>query len=213
MHDVEFIKLVLYVTLTLTNLYNRFVLMHDLTHNPPFTPKTGFVPKIRLLWESVPNLQSLAQPRTAQPQHVLIDYFAQTQNKNQKLALLNDQTPFTSKIKQIIWKDPISSLLPTIQFVSKPAIIYIPIHTLIITGSTYFRFFQQFPLNYFYDSDSNDNNIFMIFHIQDQQSNIICISNFYLQITKETKHKDTNITTEWSKSVWKCSIITSASFP
>ena len=196
MHDVEFINLVLYVTLTLTNLYNRFVLMHDLTHNPPFTPKTGFVPKIRLLWESVPNLQSLAQPRTAQPQHVLIDYFAQTQNKNQKLALLNDQTPFISKIKQIIWKDPISSLLPTIQFVSKPAIIYIPSHTLIITGSTYFRFFQQFPLNYFYDSDSNDNNIFMIFHIQDQQSNIICISNFYLQITKETKHKDTNITTE-----------------
>ena len=106
MHDVEFINLVLYVTLTLTNLYNRFVLMHDLTHNPPFTPKTGFVPKIRLLWESVPNLQSLAQPRTAQPQHVLIDYFAQTQNKNQKLALLNDQTPFISKIKQIIWKNP-----------------------------------------------------------------------------------------------------------
>ena len=197
MHDMAFINLILYVTLTLTNLYNRFVLMHDLTHNPPFTPKTGFVPKIRLLWESVPNLQSLAQPRTAQPQHVLIDYFAQTQKKkNQKLALLNDQTPFISKIKQIIWKDPISSLLPTIQFVSKPAIIYIPSHTLIITGSTYFRFFQQFPLNYFYDSDSNDNNIFMIFHIQDQQSNIICISNFYLQITKETKHKDTNITTE-----------------
>ena len=196
MHDVEFIKLVLYVTLTLTNLYNRFVLMHDLTHNPPFTPKTGFVPKIRLLWESVPNLQSLAQPRTAQPQHVLIDYFAQTQKKNQKLALLNDQTPFISKIKQIIWKDPISSLLPTIQFVSKPAIIYIPSHTLIITGSTYFRFFQQFPLNYFYDSDSNKNNIFMIFHIQNQQQNIICISNFYLQITKETKNKDTNITTE-----------------
>ena len=193
MHDVEFINLVLYVTLTLTNLYNRFVLMHDLTHNPPFTPKTGFVPKIRLLWESVPNLQSLAQPRTAQPQHVLIDYFAQTQNKNQKLALLNDQTPFISKIKQIIWKDPISSLLPTIQFVSKPAIIYIPSHTLIITGSTYFRFFQQFPFNYFYDSDSNDNNIFMIFHIQNQQSNIICISNFYLQITKETKHKDTKL--------------------
>ena len=141
MHDVEFINLVLYVTLTLTNLYNRFVLMHDLTHNPPFTPKTGFVPKIRLLWESVPNLQSLAQLHTAQPQHVLIDYFAQTHTKkNQKLALLNDQTPFISKIKQIIWKDPISSLLPTIQFVSKPAIIYIPSHTLIITGSTYFRF-------------------------------------------------------------------------
>ena len=193
MHDMAFINLILYVTLTLTNLYNRFVLMHDLTHNPPFTPKTGFVPKIRLLWESVPNLQSLAQPRTAQPQHVLIDYFAQTQNKNQKLALLNDQTPFISKIKQIIWKDPISSLLPTIQFVSKPAIIYIPSHTLIITGSTYFRFFQQFPFNYFYDSDSNDNNIFMIFHIQNQQSNIICISNFYLQITKETKHKDTKL--------------------
>ena len=196
MHDVEFINLVLYVTLTLTNLYNRFVLMHDLTHNPPFTPKTGFVPKIRLLWESVPNLQSLAQPRTAQPQHVLIDYFAQTQKKNKRLALLNDQTPFISKIKQIIWKDPISSLLPTIQFVSKPAIIYIPSHTLVITGSTYFRFFQQFPLNYFYDSDSKNNNIFMIFHIQNQLSNIICISNFYLQITKETKHKDTNITTE-----------------
>ena len=41
----------------------------------------------------------------------------------------------------------------------------------------------------------------MIFHIQNQKSNIICISNFYLQITKETKHKDTNITTEWSLMV------------
>ena len=96
-----------------------------------------------------------------------------------------------------------------------PVIIYIPSHTLIITGSTYFRFFQQFPFNYFYDSDSNDNNIFMIFHIQNQKSNIICISNFYLQITKETKHKDTKLLQSdhwwWSKSVLKCSIITSAS--